>query len=200
MPSPAALKYKTTVERIVTLRKTATDKRLRPMSRDETQVLYHAALAAYVAAWNAYINNLVREFYNLISDPSNQIFDAVYTIAQQAADNALTRYNTPNWDNTRNILVQYTGYDPISDWSDSQPNMNGHQVQQRLQEILKVRHSFAHGSDIPAYVWTQSPSGRVRLTSKAIEETEMFFKNLVKVTDKGIKAHIESTYRLKNFW
>ena len=24
------------------------------------------------------------EFYNLISDPSNQIFDAVYTIAQQA--------------------------------------------------------------------------------------------------------------------
>ena len=88
MPSPAALKYKTTVERIVTLRKTASDKRLRPMSRDEIQVYYHAALTAYVASWNAYISNLVREFYNLISDPSNQIFDAVYTIAQQAAENA----------------------------------------------------------------------------------------------------------------
>lgn len=200
MPSPAALKYIVTVERIQTLRRTATDKRLRPMLHDEVQVYYHAALAAYVAAWNAYINNLVSEFYNLISDPSNQIFDAVYTIAQQAAENALTRFNTPNWENTRNILVQYTGYDPLGDWGGSQSNMNLEQVRQRLTEILKVRHSFAHGSNMPAYNWTESPSGRVRLTSKAIQETEAFFKNLVKVTDKGMKAHIESTYGLANIW
>ena len=198
--SSAASTYKTASDRIQTLRKAATDKRLRPMSRDEIQVYYHAALAAYVAAWNAYINNLVREFYNLISDPSNQTFDAVYTIAQQAADNSLARYNTPNWDNTRNILVQYTGYDPIGDWGSSQPNMNLEQVRQRLTEILSVRHSFAHGFDMRAYIWTQSPSGRVRLTNKAIQETETFFKNLVKVTDKGMKAHIELTYGLTGFW
>ncbi len=200
MPSPAALKYIVTVERIQTLRRTATDKRLRPMLHDEIQVYYHAALAAYVAAWNAYINNLVSEFYNLISDPSNQIFDAVYTIAQQAAENALARFNTPNWENTRNILVQYTGYDPLSDWGGSQSNMNLEQVRQRLTEILKVRHSFAHGSNMPAYNWTESPGGKVRLTSKAIQETEAFFKNLVKVTDRGMKAHIELIYGLTNIW
>ena len=200
MSSPAALKYMTSANRIQTLRKTATDKRLRPMSHDEIQVYYHAALTAYVAAWNAYTNNLVREFYNLISDPSNQIFDAVYTIAQQAAENALARFNTPNWENTRNIIVQYTGYEPISDWGRSQPNMNLEQVKQRLAEILNVRHSFAHGSDMRAYVWTQSPSGRVRLTSKAILETATFFKNLVKVTDRGMKEHIELTYGLASIW
>ena len=200
MSSPAALKYMTSANRIQTLRKTATDKRLRPMSHDEIQVYYHAALTAYVAAWNAYTNNLVREFYNLISDPSNQIFDAVYSIAHQAAGNALRRFNTPNWENTRDILVQYTGYDPIGDWGGSQPNMNLEQVKQRLAEILNVRHSFAHGSDMRAYVWTQSPSGRVRLTSKAIRETEAFFKNLVKVTDKGMKEHIELTYGLASIW
>ena len=200
MSSPAALKYMTSANRIQTLRKTATDKRLRPMSHDEIQVYYHAALTAYVAAWNAYTNNLVREFYNLISDPSNQIFDAVYSIAHQAAGNALRRFNTPNWENTRDILVQYTGYDPIGDWGGSQPNMNLEQVKQRLAEILNVRHSFAHGSDMRAYVWTQSPSGRVRLTSKAILETATFFKNLVKVTDSGMKVHIESVYGLANIW
>ena len=200
MSSPAALKYMTSANRIQTLRKTATDKRLRPMSHDEIQVYYHAALTAYVAAWNAYTNNLVREFYNLISDPSNQIFDAVYSIAHQAAGNALRRFNTPNWENTRDILVQYTGYDPIGDWGGSQPNMNLEQVKQRLAEILNVRHSFAHGSDMRAYVWTQSPSGRVRLTSKAIRETEAFFKNLVKVTDRGMKEHIELTYGLASIW
>lgn len=104
MNSPAALKYISSANRIQTLRKTATDKRLRPMSHDEIQVYYHAALTAYVASWNAYISNLVRKFFNLISNPSNQVFDAVYKIALQSAENALGRYNTPNWDNTRNIL------------------------------------------------------------------------------------------------
>ncbi len=200
MKSPAALKYVSATEHIKILRKAGTDTRLRPMLHDEIQVFYHAALTAYVAAWNAYINNLVDEFYDLISDPANQIFDAVYTIAQQAAENALTRFNTPNWENTRDILRRYTGYDPINDWGSSQRNMNLEQIRERLTEILKVRHSFAHGSDTPAYVWTQSPSGQVRLTSKAIQETATFFKNLVKVTDRGMKEHIELTYGLTGFW
>ena len=200
MKSPAALKYVSATEHIKILRKAGTDTRLRPMLPDEIQVFYHAALTAYVAAWNAYINNLVSEFYNLISDPSNQIFNAVYIIAQQAAENALTRFNTPNWENTRDILRRYTGYDPINDWGSSQSSMNLEQVRERLTEILKVRHSFAHGSDMPAYNWTESTSGRVRLTSKAIQETEAFFKNLVNVTDKGMKTHIEATYNLTNIW
>ena len=200
MKSPPALKYVSATEHIKVLLKAGTDTRLRPMLHDEIQVFYHASLTAYVAAWNAYINDLVSEFYNLISDPSNQKYDAVYIIAQQAAENALTRFNTPNWENTRDILRRYTGYDPINDWSSSQGNMNLEQVRERLTEILKVRHSFAHGSNIPAYVWTQSPSGNVRLTSKAIQDADAFFKRLVKVTDNGMKSHIESTYSLTNIW
>ena len=200
MPSPAALKYRTTVERIQTLRRTATDKRLRPMSRDEIQVYYHASLTSYVAAWNAYIDNLVRNFYDVIADSANPKFDAIHTLAKGIVENALTRFNTPNWESTRNLLNQYTGYDPINDWGGSQANMNLQQVQQRLNEVLRVRHTLAHGSDMPAYNWTQSPSGRVRLTSKAIQEIEVFVKNLVTVTDIGMKAHIELTYRLANIW
>ena len=200
MSSPAASTYTTSVSRIQTLRKTATDKRLRPMSRDEIQVYYHAALTGYVAAWNAYIDNLVRNFYDVIADPANPKFDAIHTLAKGIVENALKWFNTPNWNNTRDILNQCTGYDPINDWGGSQTNMNLEQVRQRLNEILRVRHSLAHGSDMRAYNWTQSPSGRVRLTSKAIQETEAFFKNLVNATDKGMKAHIESTYDLISIW
>ena len=200
MPSPAALKYVTSADRIQTLRRAATDKRLRPMSRDEIQVYYHAALTGYVAAWNAYIDNLVRNFYDVIADSANPKFDAIYTLAKGTVENALTRFNTPNWENTRNLLNQYTGYDPINDWGSSQTNMNLEQVHQRLNEILRVRHSLAHGSDMPAYNWTQSPSGRVRLTGKAIKETGTFFKNLVNITDSGMKAYIEATYKLTSIW
>ncbi len=192
MSSPAASTYITAVERIQTLRKTATDKRLRPMSRDEIQVFYHAALTAYVAAWNAYIKNLITDFYDVISDPSQSKFRAIYTIARKRAENAITRFNTPNSENTRNILIQYTGYDPINTtlW-----------IQRRkLDDIVEVRHSFAHGFDMPSNVWTQSLSRRGQLTSKAIQETEMFFRKLVKITDKGMKKHILLTYGLTGFW
>lgn len=192
MPSPAALKYTTAVSRIQTLRRTATDKRLRPMPRDEIQVYYHAALTAYVAAWNTYIKNLVVDFYDVIADPSDPKFRAIYTIARQRAENALKRFNTPNGENTRNILIWHTGYDPINTLLWIQ--------REKLDDIVEVRHSFAHGFDIPSNTWTQSLSRRGHLTSKAIQGTETFFKNLVNITDRGMKAHIEVTYRLASIW
>ena len=200
MSSPAASKYITAAGRLQTLRKAATDKRLRPISQEEIQVYYHASLAAYVAAWNAYIKNLVIDFYDVIADPLNPTFQAIYAIARQAAERALEGFNTPKWKNTRRLLVQYTGYDPISNWVWTRRGIGGLQVRGRLDEILQVRHSFAHGFDIPAYDWTQSPSGRVRLTSKVVQETEAFFKNLVDVTDSGMKVHINQTYGISNIW
>ncbi len=200
MSSPAASKYATAAGRIQTLRKAATDRHLRLRLHDERQVYYHAALTAYVAAWDAYINNLVRDFYDVIDDPFTLRFQAIYAIARQAAERALDRFNTPNWENTRNLLQRYTGYDPIGDWVWTRRGMVGLQVRERLNEILRIRHSFAHGFDMPAYNWTQSPSGRVRLTSEAIQETEAFFKNLVDVTDRGMKAHIELTYGIASVW
>ena len=105
------------------------------MLHGEIQVYYHAALAAYVATWNAYISNLVRDFYDVIADPLNPKFDAIQTLAKRAAENALARFNTPNSENTRNLLVQYTGYDPIDDWIWPHHGMAGLQVRVRLNEF-----------------------------------------------------------------
>ena len=190
--SSSAVKYKTTVDRIQTLRRAATDRRLRPMLHDEIQVYYHAALTAHVAAWNAYIKNLVVDFYDVIADPSDPKFRAIYTIARERAENALARFNTPNSENTRNILVQYTGYDPINTLLWLQRG--------KLDDIVEVRHSFAHGFDMPSNTWTRSLGRRNHLTSKAIQETGAFFKNLVKVTDRGMEVHIKLTYGLANIW
>ena len=38
------------------------------------------------------------------------------------------------------------------------------------------------------------------VTSKSIRETEAFFKNLVTVTDKGMKEHIRLTYGITGIW
>lgn len=194
MPSPAAIKYQTASEQARILRSTATDPRLRPISRSQTQVYYHSALAAFVAAWDAYINELVRNFFDATANPLDYKFHAVHSVAKGNAERELKRFNTPNAENTRNLLVQYTGYDPIGDWVWPARSMNGVQVREKLNEIMKVRHSFAHGFSIPAFSWTQTPTGRVRLTAQAIKDVDAFCQNLVAVTDRGMKQHIQTTY------
>jgi len=162
--------------------------------------LYHSALAAFVAVWDAYINELVRNFFAATANPLAPKFHAVHSIARDAAERALERFNTPNAENTRNLLIQNTGYDPIGDWIWSARSLSGLAVRQKLNEILRVRHSFAHGFAIPALSWTQTATGKVRLTAKAIDDVDVFFTHLVNVTDLGMKQDIETSYSLVLPW
>lgn len=200
MPSLSAIKYQSAVIKARILRDTATNPCLRPITVDQTQVYYHASLAAFVAAWETYIENLVREFFQATADPLNTKFHVIHSIARDTADRALERFNTPNADNTRNLLIQASGYDPIGDWVWSARRMNGVATRCRLNEILKVRHSFAHGFPIPAFTWNQTSTGRVRLTAKSIDDVQAFFKFLVTTTDSGMKRHIEINYSITLSW
>jgi hypothetical protein len=78
--------------------------------------------------------------------------------------------------------------------------MSAIQLQERHNQILKVRHSFAHGHSIPQYSWNTLPGGQCRLTRKTIDMVEAFFRNLVRRTDAGMKNHIQSTYNIRVIW
>jgi hypothetical protein len=79
--------------------------------------------------------------------------------------------------------------------------MELHPVRSRLNEILKVRHAFAHGFAIPPYAWTQARAGgRVRLTTTAVIETERFLQRLVRVTDNGMKGYLAVGYGAATSW
>ncbi|MEH2464305.1 HEPN domain-containing protein [Nostoc sp.] len=123
---------------------------MRPILNSQTQVYYHS-VATFVAGWEAYIEELVRNFFDITANPLDPQFYAVHSIAKNAAERSLKQFNTPNADNSRNLLVQYTGYNPINDWVWSKRSMNALATRQMLNDILQVRHSFAHGFSIPAY-------------------------------------------------
>lgn len=203
MASKAASGYKTAAKQAIILRETATDIRLGPPLPEERQIYYHASLAACTSAWNAYIIEIVHNFFDAIANPLDPKFSSLYDLAKEASEGLLNRFNTPNWENSRNILIQCTGYDPMNDWKwyrGTRLYLNAHQTRERLNEILKVRHSFAHGFPIPAYRWTQLPSGKVRLTKKSVKDVELFFNNLVRITDREMKAHIKLTYNIDTRW
>jgi hypothetical protein len=192
MPSGAAAGFQVDSEKGRHLLRLASDARLRPLERQRSQAYLHAALTAYVAAWDAYIKALIREFFAVVANPHDPAFLAVHTIAIKNAELALSRFNTPNWDNTRRLLVTQTGYDPLHAWSWRQMSLQI--AQQRLNEIMNVRHSFAHGFPIPALSWTTSAHGKIGLTATAVGDVERFFGRIVRQTDRGMADFIATQY------
>lgn len=198
MPSQAASGFAVDLAKARHLLLLASERRLKPIARDKAQAYLHASLTAYVAAWDAYAKALVKEFFGVVANPRQPAYLAIHTVALKSADLALEKFNTPNWENTRRLLVTQTGYDPIADWS--WRHMNVQSVQLKMNEIVKVRHSFAHGFPLPSLAWTTSPHGRVALTVSAVRGVEAFFRNLVRKTDRGMAHFIALQYGIRRPW
>ncbi len=191
MSSPAAKRFAVARTRAAILHNVAGDRRLRPQNISEREALCHAHLAAMAAAWNGYVVNVTRDYGSATATPMDIRYSAKHILVTTLLDRALKKFNTPNDENTREILTLYTGYDPINDWTWPERGFGGVQVRERLNEIFKVRHSFAHGYPIPPLTWTQSKSGSVILTKTASQMAEAFFANLVRRTDEGLRGHMK---------
>lgn len=196
MASPAARKYRSLAARASVILKA--DRR--KLEREEVQALYGAAFVASVAAWNAYVVDLITCFFQDVASPASVQFHAMHTLANAAANAKLDRFNTPNAENARNLIVTCTGYDPWSDWQWASRGLNVLATRNRLNEILKVRHSLAHGFAMPAYTWNQAAAGHVRLTVDAISWTRAFLTHLVTTTDAGLRAHMVAVYGVSPNW
>jgi hypothetical protein len=164
------------------------------------QVQYHASLAASVGSWEAYLESVSREFLDEIADPLDARFSALQQLLKPRLEAELKRFNTPNSRNSRELLYHFTGYDPINDWHWPQRNIGGVAVRALIDEILQVRHSFAHGYSMPAYTWNSTRAGQPRLTAESLRMVSALFSHLVSVTDRGLDGHIRITYGLSRVW
>lgn len=196
MPSAAANKYKILAARASIILKADRSS----LSRQELQSVYGAAFVAQVAAWNAYVASLVGCFFQDVANPTIADFHGMHTLAKAFADAQLDRFSTPNAENTRNLIISCTGYDPWTDWQWPVRGMNALATRNRLNEILKVRHSLAHGSAMPGYSWNQTASGETKLTLVILAWTRSFFNHLVKTTDRGLSTHLKRVYVLAIGW
>lgn len=170
--------------------KNAPKKVLGPRSSNkDRQFYYHASIAISVSAWDAYINNVVRDFYKITAASGGQQYVTIHNLSKDLSEQFLKKFNTPNWENSRNVLFYCTGFDPYAYWVWPSRNWSVQDVKDRLNQILRIRHSFAHGFGLPAYDWTISPRGYARLTFESTDETEKFFKNLVRQTEKGLQSY-----------
>lgn len=174
--------------------------RVHAVDSQQRRLHYHAALAMYVAAWQAYLESVSREFLLDISDPLDIRFSAMRALLSDKIEAELKRFNTPNWQNSRNLLIGATGYDPINDWSWPRRNLGGVAFRGLIDEIIQVRHSFAHGYPMPAYSWNSDSRGHPRLALETIGLAKSAFVQIVSTTDHGLSQQISGTYGAGKAW
>jgi hypothetical protein len=154
VPSPAASQFTTTLTRGKTFSALAQDPRLRPLQRDDTRLFLHAALASHVAAWESYVERLITNFLAEIIDIQIPKFVALHSIIQPLAETASQRFNTPNWENTRLLLIRHTGYGTIEGadvrvsivcFGESRPpyKLDGHEVSEIYSDLAAGTSNIA---------------------------------------------------------
>lgn len=171
---------------------------------DAKQIFLHAALAAQVASWDAYVKNVVEAFYTAISNPTDQNYNNLHILINRRKEAAKKKLNTPNSSNCRNYLIDYCDYDPWSDWVNIRFGNNLFNssllVRDRLDEVLKLRHSFAHGVSMPIFQWCNSQNGNAVLDVKTIRAIKRFINEIVIKTDDGISSFIAMKYSIARPW
>ena len=102
----------------------ATDRRLRPLTYVDIEPPLHAALAAYVSAWEAYVESVILEFLDVLISTSNPTASAFAKTLRDEAERAIQRFNTPNFDESRNLIYRFTGFDPYSEMNSARLGLN----------------------------------------------------------------------------
>lgn len=200
MPSHSANKFKSRIDELMHLRNISTDHRIMPISQAQKQVVLHSYLAGVVATWDMYIKSLVKEFLQNLSNPLNVHYNSIYVLLNLHIEKSIGKFNTPNFENTRNLLIDCTGYDPFAHWIWTRRGFNQLQTKERMNEILKIRHSFAHGFSMQTYNWNSSPTGKTRLTLTIVNDVCALFKYLVLVTDQGIATTLKVNHGITVSW
>lgn len=193
-------KYFGAIAHAHSLSKCANNKRGRGSARHLSQGHYHAALTANVAAWEAFVENAIRHFLHISARPHEPHYHLIHTALVEIAEQELEKFNTPNAENSRRILMRYTGVDPWSHWIWPARGFNALQVRVLHDEILKVRHSFAHGLSLPAYSWLLDGNRLPRFTQNNLQTVNAHFNNLVVRTDRAIRLQLKTIFGTDAGW
>jgi hypothetical protein len=178
----------------------STHKKLRPITYLEMEPALHAALAALVSGWEAYVEKVVLETIASMADPTNVVGSAVTQILLDEARRNSESFNTPNFENSRNFILRFTGYDPYSAMHSSRQQLTVQQTQTRLNEMLKVRHAFAHALQMPNFQWLSRYGLSSRLTKSAVEDCDDVLSDVVTSIDSGLANYLATTFGVTVNW
>ena len=197
------------VEQLITIHSEVQQGRGR---RHQQDAIHKAGVVMTVAAWQAYLEKVAIEVIGIFEDallnpadgnPAPDWARVVIHNRKTEVKQSVGRFNTPNSQNARTLLRDATGFDPqgVWEWHQGPRQWNGHVTRQRTDEWVKVRHTVAHGYDLPAdFEFLHGSNGEARLTLSLLKECVKHFQHLVALTDDGIGQFLTDTQAAAPNW
>jgi hypothetical protein len=153
--------------------------------------LNRAVVVLTVAAWQAFVQDLVAEILKTIEVPAGDPGREYFRLLSQGAKRASFLFSTPNADNTRSLLMN-VGFDPWPywTWNAGRWQFSETRVREMMNQWLQVRHAIAHGHDeLPVVsVLSPLPGDRATLRRGDAEACVTFFQRAVRVTTIGAEG------------
>ena len=148
--------------------------------------LNRAAVVMCVSAWEAFVEELVREALERIRPPAPSL--GVWPALNASARGAVGRFNTPNTDQVRTLFSDAIGMQDVQanwSWRGCTPA----QARARLHEVMELRHQIAHGVN-------PRPTIHNRYSSALPD----FFRRLGRCTDAAVRRYLVATLGVMAPW
>lgn len=145
-----------------------------------------AVVVTCASAWEAYIEELIRESLNVLRPAAPPL--GLWPALNASVRGQLGRFNNPNTDNIRMLISDSLGLQDIqSTWA--WQNCTSAQAMQRLADAITLRHQIAHGVNPRPVVATVYSS-----------QLPDFFRRLARCTDRAVRNHFEIVLGISNPW
>ncbi len=178
--------------------------------RHEQDALHRAGVVLTVAAWQAYVEKVLVEGLDAIgADLRNPAAPApawtIHTFQMRRAEllNMVKKFNTPDDVKVRDLFQNSLSFNPWPSWEWRQGprQWDEREVRRRTNVWVLVRHSIAHGFDLPNDSdWLQDQQRRPRLTLGLMQECRRHFVHLASQTDGAFAAFLVSQHGLVQPW
>jgi hypothetical protein len=149
-------------------------------------VLNRAVVIMCVSAWEAYIEELIRESLNLLRPAAPPL--GPWPVLNAYVRGQLGRFHNPSTENVRMLISDALGLENIQTawvWQ----NCTSDQAVNRLSVAMKLRHEIAHGVNprppVPTFYSSQLPD---------------FFRRLGRCTDRAVRDYLENILGIANPW
>jgi hypothetical protein len=138
------------------------------------------------SAWEAYIEELVRESLNVLRPAAPPL--GAWPVINAFVRGQLGRFNNPNTENIRMLISDALGLPEIqTSWA--WQNCTSIQAVQRLTDAMTLRHQIAHGVNPRPVVAT--------FYSRQLPD---FFRRLGRCTDRAVRDHFANVLGIANPW
>lgn len=140
--------------------------------------LNRAALVLTVSAWEAYVEEVLKEAVEAMKPPTGPV--GSWAATKASALSAVGRLNTPNSQNVRQLVRDSIGLADVTAkwaWKNTTPK----RARERLDEMLLDRHRIAHGVNPRPTIHNDPASKLPKLV-----------RSLATCTDAAIAQHLSA--------